>query len=456
MNRLDEWVHFIAKQLKSDTELVGAQAKHELYEDAARATFIRTALEPFLPGNFGIGSGRVIDSSGNSSCEQDIIIYHRDFPQLNLADNARVFLYESVLATFAVKTKMIRKTFNEALDQCASMATLKPVINPTILQSLAIKNELSMNQNGEYVHGDALRTERFGLLGRPLSFVYAFSGYQTKPAQLAENISLWIEQRHAQELDTPMKSLPAVIATQGCFAWRNAAPFAIKNNIQLGTGNDDAPIRLIFLQLLYALNRRLRVSTDSHGLKLNLDEYLKQIDPPEITGAVGRPSHSSLQPAAEKVVSRPATATKVEAATQPTAARVSTLETTAQPVEPAKPLDKPETTTATSIRKETETEKTAYSEAVFTSSRSKFEPGSDLDSMLQTSQFPVPELNADTDSGESDFSETVQVSASKKAQDEDPFLQTMVMAPDDPNFSTPVRKSEIDAEIDPFTRTIPQ
>ena len=230
MNQLNEWSQLISKRLKSEAELVGVQAKHELYQDSAKETFIRVVLEQFLPDNFGIGSGRVIDAKGNKSDEQDIVIYRRDYPQLNLPGGTDIFLYESVLATIQVKTKLVRKTFFEALDQCASMADLQPVFERTTLSSIAAKNKLVLNKDNEYQHSDPLMTARFNLIGRPLTFVYAFNGYQTSPRQLEENIDMWIDYRRENELSVDMKSCATVIATQGCFAARNASPFSSNQN----------------------------------------------------------------------------------------------------------------------------------------------------------------------------------------------------------------------------------
>ncbi len=84
-----------------------------------------------------------------------------------------------------------------------------------------------------------------------------------------------------------MRAFPAVIATQGCFAWRNAAPLALSNREMLGIGNDHAPIRLIVLQLLYLLNRRLNVTSDGYGLKPNLSAYLSQFSAPNFELGVG-------------------------------------------------------------------------------------------------------------------------------------------------------------------------
>ncbi len=310
MNRIDEWTQFISNCLKSETELLGIQARHDLYEDTARATFIRVVLEQFLPSSFAIGSGRVIDALGNSSSELDIVIYRRDFPQLNLPGSANVFLYESVLATIEVKTKLVRKTFFEAMDNCASMGGLNPAVNPVAIRKLALRNKLALNENNEYMHEDPLKTARFNLIGRPPSFVYAFSGYQTSLKQLKENIDLWIDHRRKKNLNYEMKSFPSMIATQGCFAWRNAAPFSIKKNFMLGLGNDSAPLRLIILQLMNALNRRLRGTNDNSGINLNLDAYINHIDPPTFTSSCGKVINpgaptTTITPIVKETVSTP-------------------------------------------------------------------------------------------------------------------------------------------------------
>jgi hypothetical protein len=287
MNQLDEWAQLISKRLKSEAELVGVQAKHELYQDSAKETFIRVVLEQFLPDNFAVGTGRVIDSEGNTSSEQDIVIYRRDYPQLNLPGGTDIFLFESVLATIQVKTKLVRKTFFEALDQCASMADLQPVMDRAVLAAIAAKNKLTLNQQNEYQHADPLFTARFNLIGRPLTFVYAFSGYQTSPRQLEENIAMWIDYRRDNQLLADMKSCASVIATQGCFAARNASPFSSKQNFLFGIGSDDAPVRLVIMQLMHALNRRLRKGRDSLAVKQGLDAYLNKMPLPKITDSVG-------------------------------------------------------------------------------------------------------------------------------------------------------------------------
>jgi len=287
MNNYEDWAHLVAKKLKGEADVIAAIEKDELDDAAASEAFVRTVLKPFLPESYGIGAGRIVDAFGNRSDSMDVVIYNRSFPRIGLRGTQSDFLYESVLASFAIRAKYVRKTFFESMDACASMARLITNIDKTVLVKLARKNGLRPGPNKTFIHKDPLRTARFELIGSPPAFMFGFTGIKHSYRQLQENIELWIEQHTEQQPALPMRAFPAVIATQGCFAWRNAAPLALSNREMLGVGNDDAPVRLIVLQLLYLLNRRLHVTTDGYGLKPNLSAYLSQFKPPKFELGIG-------------------------------------------------------------------------------------------------------------------------------------------------------------------------
>jgi hypothetical protein len=287
MNNYEDWAQLVAKRLKGEADVIAAIEKDELEDTAANEAFVRAVLEPFLPENFGVGSGRIVDAFGNQSEHIDIVVYNRDFPRIGMVGANDAYLYESVLAVFSVRAKFVRKTFFDSLNACASLAQLETNIDKAVLVKLAKKNGLKPAPNKKFVHEDPLRTARFELIGRPPAFVFGFGGFKYSYRQLQENVELWLQQRQQNAIDTPMKALPAVIATQGCFAWRNAAPLALSNREMLGIGNDDAPVRLIVLQLLYLLNRRLNVTADGYGLKPSLNAYLSQFSAPNFEVGVG-------------------------------------------------------------------------------------------------------------------------------------------------------------------------
>ncbi len=346
MNNFDEWSQIISRFLKAEADLLTSVAKHDIEADSPRSAFIRSVLELFLPSNYAIGSGRIIDSSGKSSDSIDIVIYRRDFPRLNLPGSADVFIYESVLATIEVRTKLVRKTLFQALDTCVSVADLKSGMSPEVLKNIAAKYKLTLNDQNKYVHKHPLLTDRFNLIGRPPSFIYGFNGFKTSPAQLNENISIWLERRRNDGQDIDLKSFPAVVATQGCVGWRNAAPLSTKSNHLFGISADAAPIRLIVLKLLYQLNRRLKVTPDGYGLKPSVDAYLDQMTPPDILYTIGKATHgarsapkaettksTAVKEKAPKAANSPVSKTRPAAKTKPAPLP--------KPVAKSKPVPKP-------------------------------------------------------------------------------------------------------------------
>lgn len=367
MNNYEDWAQLVAKNLEHEASFIAAIDKDELDDKAATEAFVRAVLDPFLPENYGIGSGRVIDAFGKTSEFLDIIVYNRDFPRIGMRGTHNTYIYESVLAAFAIRAKFIRKTFFDSLNACASLSHLETKADQTVLVKLAKKNGLKPGPNKTFVHDDSLRTARFELIGRPPAFVFGFSGIKYSYRQLQENIELWINNRKNVGIATPMKALPAVIATQGCFAWRNAAPLALSNREMLGIGNDDAPVRLIALQMLYLLNRRLGNTADGFGLKPNLNAYLSQFSAPKFEIGVGdvaemlnvqKPAKESDEPAvraardtqrfepARDHASIAAAATRAAAVSEPAKARTKTPAAAAQPAAvspaaeppPAKPV----------------------------------------------------------------------------------------------------------------------
>jgi len=515
MNNFDEWSQIISRFLKAEADLLTSVTKHEIAADSTRAAFIRGVLEPFLPSSYAIGSGRIIDSAGQSSDHIDIVIYRRDFPRLNLPGSSDVFLYESVLATIEVRTKLIRKTLFDALDTCNSIAKLNPDISKKVLKNIAMQNKLTLNDQNMYVHEHPLLTHRFNLIGRPPSFIYGFSGFQTSPSQLNDNVKIWLEQRQKADLDTDLNSFPAVIATQGCIGWRNAAPLSANSNHLFGIGTDAAPIRLIVFQLLYQLNRRLKVTPDGYGLKPSVDSYLKQMAPPEIQHTVGKATNklrialkaeqagsetektkAPIKAKSHISRSRPATVSKPVIEAKPVPESKVTPETKpvvepkpapeTRPVVESRPAPEPKTVTqpksVTKSKPASEPESVFDSKPVFeTSSIAKPDSRSEAKAAPESeaSATPKPALGAEhyPDSAPAEMpipdANLIPEYEPEPEPESDPFIQTMRIPPsgskttseppkpaveEKSNFESkppkPAVAEKSDSESDPFLQTV--
>ena len=428
MNNYEDWANLVAKKLKGEGDVIAAIEKDELDDAAATEVFVRTVLKPFLPENFGIGAGRIVDAFGNRSDYLDIVIYNRSFPRIGMPGTRSDYLYESVLAGFSIRSKYVRKTFFESMDACASMARLVTNVDQSVLVQLARRNGLKPGPNKTFVHEDAIRTARFELIGSPPVFMYGFTGIKNSYRQLQENIELWIEQRNLDDEDLPMRAFPAVIATQGCFAWRNAAPLALSNREMLGIGNDHAPVRLIVLQLLYLLNRRLNVTSDGYGLKPNLSAYLGQFSAPRFEQGVG----DIDELVSTKMVSNDDS--KSEERQQPArdhASSPANTEPVAKPAAPAAAEQAPEPMTETAATTVDETASTAVTQAAINAAEASEPAPSDLAaseaaSEAESKSEPSSEAKADagTSSGVFDkpspFASAPPPAAKTSAEKEEP------------------------------------
>ena len=218
MNNFNDWIQIVNKTIQADADIIATIDKDDLDDSAARECFIKSVLKPFLPDIYAIGQGRVIDSLGNSSKALDIVIYRRDFPQLNLPGVQDVYLIESVLAVFEVKAKLLRKPFLDSLDACASLSSLSASIDKAAYKIMATKHGLTMSSSGKYVHQDPVLSARFQLIGRPLAFIFGYGGIKNSHRQLGESLQIWIDKQLESNSRCDLTSVPATIATLGCFA----------------------------------------------------------------------------------------------------------------------------------------------------------------------------------------------------------------------------------------------
>jgi len=294
MSIFDNWARYIARILQEESQLAGNMVTHMGELGSARESIVKGVLERVLPSMYDIGTGEIIDHTGAHSRQIDIVISRRDFPTLRLPSGSRLYLVESVLATVEVKSTLDRATLTEALENCASVGDLKPNVVAGVLDHLAAQRGLVKVSSGSYRHDNPLETARFDLLGRPVSYIFGFKGYRNDVTQLAKTIAEWMKGRESTGKASAMRHHPAVIATEGCFTWRNAPPYIVDHNIVTRVGQDDNPLRIFVLNLLFTLKSRLLHLPDQNALTPNLDAYLQQMEPFTTTMGVGQARNLDL------------------------------------------------------------------------------------------------------------------------------------------------------------------
>lgn len=104
------------------------QSPHDLGK--LRECFIKNVLKFHLPSIFEITSGEIIDSKGNRSKQQDIVIYRRDFPKLSFSSDVSMIFIEGVNSTFEIKSSLNYNGFKRAVDNIISVKKLISKIQP--------------------------------------------------------------------------------------------------------------------------------------------------------------------------------------------------------------------------------------------------------------------------------------------------------------------------------------
>lgn len=91
-------------------------------------TPVRKKLEQVLPRGIAVGSGCVIDSFGNCSRQQDVVLYERDIcPVFSINDTPQTTYYpcEGVMAVIEVKSSIASAELQDSFEKIASVKRLR-------------------------------------------------------------------------------------------------------------------------------------------------------------------------------------------------------------------------------------------------------------------------------------------------------------------------------------------
>ncbi len=282
MSLFDDWARGVIQSIKKGSDLASQLIKHMGELGSERETLIRDVLSKILPSAYEIGKGQIVDSKGTYSKQIDVVIARKDSPCLRFASGYSVYLVESVLATIEVKSELNSQTLSDALDNCASVGELEPRVEEESYRTLLAKRGIKESKDRVLSHPKQLELERFGVSVRPSTYIFGFRGYPTDLEAFKLAIQNWGNKRTAKEKPFNMYHLPAVIASENCFALRNAEPFHKPADREapdclLYVGNEETPLRLLIAHLLYTIQTKIPWVPDANGLKSDPFVYIKSM-----------------------------------------------------------------------------------------------------------------------------------------------------------------------------------
>lgn len=130
-----------SKKMQIDFEEITSEIEHRPTKGDFREDIVKEFLNQYLPENFGITKGVVIDVEGNESKQQDILIYDKSTtPKFLTSETETVLPIESVIAIVEVKSNLNKNELNKSLDNIKSVRQMS-------------KNYLNKKSNSSYPFG---------------------------------------------------------------------------------------------------------------------------------------------------------------------------------------------------------------------------------------------------------------------------------------------------------------
>lgn len=144
---------------------------------SARENQIRSKLEQVLPSGVGVGTGCVIDYTGQSSRQQDVVLYEKDICpifSINETDEATYFPCEGVIAVGEIKSSLGKA---ELLDGFAKIESVRNLKRLTISSKSALHAGLETVCFRSYLNRTTIegtKEEEFDQCNKPMDQIYGF------------------------------------------------------------------------------------------------------------------------------------------------------------------------------------------------------------------------------------------------------------------------------------------
>jgi hypothetical protein len=129
--KLDEIYQTIGSNMLQEFEHLQTQIKHMGERGREREAVLESFLTKYLPTRYGISTGEIVDSTGKTSHQCDLIIYdHFNCPLLLAGNNIRIFPAESVLAVIEVKSTLSKAELVDATQKIKHLKELQRENHP--------------------------------------------------------------------------------------------------------------------------------------------------------------------------------------------------------------------------------------------------------------------------------------------------------------------------------------
>jgi hypothetical protein len=194
-----EYYQGVVQNLRSEVDSINNLFHHQGIKGASNESLLRDLLKKFIPKQYGVGTGVVIDRNGEQSRQCDIIIYDTLlYPALLSLTDMHFFPIDIVHAVIEVKTTLTSHSVQEAITNIASVRALDYI--PITFMS----SEAGSDTFGAYKTSP------------PLGFVFA---YNSNVIQF-ETFRKWFLPPRGKNIPTSMYPSLVGCLDQGLLFWK--------------------------------------------------------------------------------------------------------------------------------------------------------------------------------------------------------------------------------------------
>ncbi len=263
-----DWFDRLETVLEAEANLSGL-LNHGSTIGQAREFLVTRVLKTILPVGVHIGSGKVIDSRGNSSKQIDVIIYDPRFPLMKV-EGGGLYFVEGVLATIEVKSTIDSAELAGSLDNCKSVLDL--VINGEYPEEAASRIAYYAAK-GSLTPKDA--EQRFWYMFRPATYIFGFKSKISFQATYTCIKDWWNGFGCAHSACFPL--LPRVVSSGNAVGFVNDGRFSLQSNAGshhvMSVFSTSLRFRWFAVHLMDTVSRRLGLRNFAECFEYRLSEY---------------------------------------------------------------------------------------------------------------------------------------------------------------------------------------
>jgi hypothetical protein len=118
----------VYSSLRARIDLINSSIGHAGTQGGETENDIKSLFADFLPSNYGLGSGVIIDINGNTTKQIDIIVFDKNRADYTLSASSKIFLADHVIAAIEIKTTYSTgkdSSLEQALNNIASVKKMQ-------------------------------------------------------------------------------------------------------------------------------------------------------------------------------------------------------------------------------------------------------------------------------------------------------------------------------------------